>query len=99
MNVLIEFLVVFKGYLVEVLPFLFIGFLLSGLIHEFVPTRLVEKHLGGKGIKPILYTTIAGILLPVCCMGSLPIAVSLHQKGARLGPALALSFGYIFYLI
>jgi len=89
MNILIEFLAVFKGYFVEVLPFLFIGFLLSGLIHEFVPTRLVEKHLGGKGIKSILYSTLAGTLLPVCCIGSLPIAVSLHQKGARLGPVLA----------
>ena len=89
MNILIEFLAVFKGYLIEVLPFLFIGFLLSGLIHEFIPTRLIEKHLGGKGIKPILYTTLAGTLLPVCCIGSLPIALSLHQKGARLGPVLA----------
>jgi len=89
MNTLIEFLVVFKGYLIEVLPFLFVGFLLSGLIHEFIPTRLIEKHLGGKGIKPILYSTLAGTILPVCCIGSLPIAVSLHQKGARLGPVLA----------
>ena len=60
MNILIEFLVVFKGYLVEVLPFLFIGFLLSGLIHEFIPSKLMERHLGGKGIKPILYTTPVG---------------------------------------
>ncbi|MBA7495010.1 hypothetical protein ES702_05589 [subsurface metagenome] len=89
MNILIEFLVVFKGYLIEVLPFLIIGFLLSGLIHEFIPARLVEKHLGGKGIKPILYSTLAGTILPVCCIGSLPIALSLHQKGARLGPVLA----------
>jgi len=89
MNILTEFLVVFKGYFIEVLPFLFIGFLLSGLIHEFVPTKLVEKHLGGKGIKPILYSTLAGTILPICCIGSLPIAVSLHQKGARLGPVLA----------
>ena len=89
MNILIEFLVVFKGYLIEVLPFLMIGFLLSGLIHEFVPAKLVEKHLGGKGIKPILYSTLAGTILPVCCIGSLPIALSLHQKGARLGPVLA----------
>jgi len=54
MKILIEFLVVFKGYLIEVLPFLMIGFLLSGLIHEFIPAKLVERHLGGKGIKPIL---------------------------------------------
>lgn len=89
MNILIEFLVVFKGYLVEVLPFMIIGFALSGLIHEFIPTQLVERHLGGKGIKPILYSALVGTLLPVCCIGSLPIALSLHQKGARLGPVLA----------
>lgn len=98
MNILTEFLVVLKEYLVEVLPFLFIGFLLSGLIHEFIPAKLVEKHLGGKGIKPILYSTLAGTILPVCCIGSLPIALSLHQKGARLGPFWCIFGGYTCYL-
>jgi len=86
---IVQFLIVFKDYLIEVLPFLAIGFFLSGLIHEFVPTGLVEKHLGGRGIKPLLYSTLAGTILPICCFGSLPVAVSLHQKGARLGPVLA----------
>ena len=85
----VQFFIVFKDYLVEVLPFLAIGLFLSGLINEFVPTGWVERHLGGKGIKPILYSTIAGTALPICCIGSLPVAVSLHQKGARLGPILA----------
>ena len=84
-----QFFLVFKDYLIEVLPFLAIGFFLSGLIHEFVPTKLVERHLGGRGIKPLLYSTLAGIVLPICCFGSLPVAMSLHQKGARLGPVLA----------
>ncbi len=84
-----QFFLVFKDYLIEVLPFLAIGFFLSGLIHEFVPTRLVERHLGGRGIKPLLYSTLAGTVLPICCFGTLPIAVSLHQKGARLGSVLA----------
>jgi len=84
-----QFLLVLKDYLIEILPFLAVGFLLSGLIHEFVPTGWVEKHLGGKGIKPILYSTLVGTTLPICCIGSLPVAVSLHQKGARLGPVLA----------
>jgi uncharacterized membrane protein YraQ (UPF0718 family) len=86
---MVGFFIVFKDYLIEVLPFLAIGFFLSGLIHEFVPTELVEKHLGGAGIKPLLYSTLAGTVLPICCFGSLPVAVSLHQKGARLGPVLA----------
>lgn len=78
-----------KDYLIEVLPFLAVGFFLSGLIHEFVPAGWVERHLGGKGIKPLLYSTLVGTALPICCLGSLPVAVSLHQKGARLGPVLA----------
>ncbi len=84
-----QFFITFKDYLIDVLPFLAIGFFLSGLIHEFVPTEWVERHLGGKGIKPLLYSTVVGTALPICCIGSLPIAVSLHQKGARLGPVLA----------
>ncbi len=86
---MVEFFIVFKDYLIEVLPFLAIGFFLSGLIHEFVPTEWVERHLSGRGIKPLLYSTLAGTALPICCIGALPVAVSLHQKGARLGPVLA----------
>lgn len=84
-----QFFIVFKDYLIEVLPFLAVGFFLSGLIHEFVPTGWVERHLGGKGIRPLVYSTLVGTLLPICCLGSLPVAVSLHQKGARLGSVLA----------
>jgi len=87
--VITQFFIVFKDYLIEVLPFLAVGFFLSGLIHEFVPSGWVERHLGGKGIKPLIYSTLVGTALPICCIGSLPVAVSLHQKGARLGPVLA----------
>lgn len=86
---IIEFFVVFKGYFIEVLPALLIGFVLSGLIHEFVPINLVEKHLGRRGIRPIAYSTIIGIFLPLCCIGALPVAISFYKKGARLGPTLA----------
>ena len=86
---LIQFFIIFKDYLVDVLPFLALGFFLSGVINEFIPTGWVEKHLGGKGIKPLIYSSLVGTALPICCIGSLPVAVSLHQKGARLGPVLA----------
>ena len=85
----VQFFIVFKDYLIEVLPFLAIGFFLSGLIHVFAPTGWVERHLGGRGIKPLIYATVAGTALPICCIGALPVAVSLHRKGARLGPVLA----------
>jgi len=85
----VQYFIWFKDYLIEVLPYLAIGFLLSGLLHEFVPSKWVERHLGGAGLKPILYSTLIGTILPICCLGSLPVAVSLHRKGARLGPVLA----------
>ena len=84
-----QFFITFRDYLIELLPFLVIGFFLSGLIHEFVPTGWVERHLGGRGVRPILYSTVVGTALPICCIGSLPVAVSLYQKGARLGAVLA----------
>ncbi len=84
-----DFFIVFKDYLLEVLPFLAIGFFLSGLVHQFVPSGWVERHLGGRGIKPLFYSTLAGTVLPICCIGALPVAVSFHQNGARLGPVLA----------
>ena len=86
---IVQYFIVFKDYLIEVLPYLAVGFLLSGLIYEFVPSKWVERHLGGGGVKPILYSTLIGTILPLCCLGSLPVAVSLRQKGARLGPVLA----------
>lgn len=84
-----QFIQVFLHYLVEIVPALAAGFLISGFVHEFMPEDLVLKHLGQKGVKPILYSTIVGTLLPVCCWGSLPIAVSFYKKGAKLGPILA----------
>ena len=86
---LIQFLGVFKDYLIEVLPALAVGFLLSGVVHEYVSTKWVEKYLGSSGIKPILYSTIIGTFLPICCWGSLPVAISFYKKGSRLGPILA----------
>ncbi|MEK6528310.1 MAG: permease [Nitrospirota bacterium] len=80
----------FKHYFIEMAPALAIGFLLSGIIHEFIPDRWINKHLGGKGIKGVLWSTLIGTLVPVCCWGCMPIAVSFRKKGASLGPILAM---------
>jgi uncharacterized protein len=85
----IEILIALKDYLIDMLPFLAVGLLLSGVIHQFVPSGWVERHLGGKGFKPLLYCTFAGTFIPLCCFGSIPVAISLHRKGAGLGPVLA----------
>lgn len=76
-------------YIIEIAPSLALGLLLSGVVHEFLPDSLVQRHLVRKGVMPVLYVTIIGIILPVCCFGTLPIALSLRRKGVPLGPVLA----------
>ncbi|MCM8799436.1 MAG: permease [Candidatus Omnitrophica bacterium] len=76
-------------YLRGIIPALIFGFFLSGLIYEFVPVKWVEKNLGRENLQSIFYATIVGTILPICCWGSLPIAVSFYKKGSKLGPILA----------
>ncbi len=84
-----NFLDVLLHYIVEILPSLALGFLLSGIVHEFISNKIVEKHLGGKGFAPLLYATLVGAILPICCVGSLPVALSLREKGASIGAVMA----------
>lgn len=79
----------FLYYLQELWFSVLIGFFISGILYEFMPTRIVERFLGKKGFMPILAASAIGVVLPVCCFGSLPIAVTMQRKGARLGPVLA----------
>lgn len=84
-----QFIHIFFHYAYEVIPALIVGFFISGFVHEMIPEDAVLKYLGAKGIRPILFSTLIGTFLPVCCWGSLPIAVSFYKKGAKLGPILA----------
>ncbi|MBI5874047.1 MAG: permease [Candidatus Omnitrophica bacterium] len=84
-----EFLLHLKHYFIEIIPALVLGFGLSGLAHEFIPQSWVDRNLGKTGLKPILTSTLVGAMLPICCWGSLPVAIGLYKKGAKLGPVLA----------
>lgn len=86
---MMQFISIFKHYLAEILPALALGFFLSGLIHEFIPQRWVENNLGKKGFGSIFYATVIGAVLPICCWGALPVAVSFYKKGSKPGPVLA----------
>ena len=86
---ILQFLETLKHYTIEIAPSVAIGLFLSGLIHEFVPQSWVNRYLNRKGILPIFYVTIAGTILPLCCFGSLPVAIGFRKKGVPLGPILA----------
>jgi len=74
---------------VEMSPYLLFGFLLAGILSALIPQRLVEKHLGGKGILPVLKASLFGVPLPLCSCSVIPVSMSLRKHGASKGSTIA----------
>ena len=68
--------------------FILLGFTLAGVLHEFVPLKLVARRLGKPGFKSVFWATALGAPLPLCSCGVLPTAAALRRKGASK-PAVA----------
>jgi uncharacterized membrane protein YraQ (UPF0718 family) len=79
----------FWGTAAEMSPYLLFGFLMAGILSMLVSQRLVERHLGGKGIWPVLKASIFGVPLPLCSCGVIPVSMSLHKHGAGKGSTIA----------
>lgn len=79
---------VFLGIMLQAIPFLLIGVLLSSLIQVFVPRRFIEKWFPKSTIGGMLVAIGAGFLLPVCDCASIPIFRSLVRKGVPLPAAI-----------
>jgi hypothetical protein len=70
-------------------PYLLFGFFVAGILSAFVSQRIVEKHLGGRGIWPLLKASLFGIPLPLCSCGVIPVSMSLHKHGASKGATIS----------
>ncbi len=79
----------FWGTIAEMSPYLLFGFFVAGLLSVLVSQQLVEKHLGGKGLWPLLKASIFGVPLPLCSCGVIPVSMSLHKHGASKGSTIA----------
>jgi uncharacterized membrane protein YraQ (UPF0718 family) len=70
-------------------PYIVIGLLFAGILHEFVPDSIVTKHLGRSNILSVIKSTLFGIPLPVCSCGVVPLATSIKKSGASKGATLS----------
>ncbi len=66
-------------------PYLIFGFFFAGILHIFLDTKMVGKHLGGNNLSSVVKASIFGIPLPLCSCGVIPAAVSLKKDGASRG--------------
>lgn len=72
----------FWATVAEMSPYLLFGFLVAGILSVLVSQRIVERHLGGKGIWPLVKASLFGVPLPLCSCGVIPVSMSLHKHGA-----------------
>lgn len=89
LSALTSFLAACWEMLVEMAPYMCLGFLMAGLLHVFVNPRIIMRFLGRGRIKSVLYATLLGIPLPLCSCGVLPAAAGLKKQGATDGAAMS----------
>ena len=75
----------FWGTAAEMSPYLLFGFFVAGILSVLVSQPLVERHLGGRGLWPLVKASLFGIPLPLCSCGVIPVSISLHKHGASKG--------------
>lgn len=69
----------------ESAPWLLLGLLVAGLLQMFVPTAMLARWLGGRGIGPVIRAALLGTPLPLCSCSVVPAAVMLRRSGASRG--------------
>jgi uncharacterized membrane protein YraQ (UPF0718 family) len=79
----------FWATVAEMSPYLLFGFFVAGVLSVLVSQRLVERHLGGRGLWPLLNASVLGVPLPLCSCGVIPVSMSLHKHGASKGSTIA----------
>jgi hypothetical protein len=80
---------VFVSVMVQAMPFLVFGVALSAVIAVFVPRSFWSKALPKHPALAVPVASCAGVILPGCECGSVPIAGSLIRRGVTPSAALA----------
>lgn len=75
----------YLGIIVEALPFLLIGAVLSAVIQIYLSDDLIKKIISKNSIIAYFIAAISGILFPVCECAIVPITRSLIKKGLPVG--------------
>lgn len=70
---------------IEMAPWLLLGALAASLVHVFLPTGFVSRHLSGR--LGVLKAVLVGIPLPLCSCAVIPAGLGLKKSGASDGAA------------
>jgi uncharacterized membrane protein YraQ (UPF0718 family) len=75
------FKTIFISILLEAMPFILLGVILSSLLQTFVSERAIQRFIPKNPILGILFACLLGILFPMCECGMIPVVRRLILKG------------------
>ena len=84
-----DFSYAFLSVLLEGVPFILLGTLLSGLIDQFLPARLMTRVLPRNTFAAVCLGGVLGIFFPMCECGIVPVIRRLIAKGLPVSSAVA----------
>ena len=84
-----DFSYAFLSVLLEGVPFILIGTLLSGFIDEFLPSRVMVRLLPRNTFLGICLSGAMGLVFPMCECGVVPVIRRLIGKGLPVSNAIA----------
>jgi len=76
-------------YAVEFAEVAVFGFLVAGLIQQFVRAQALQRLVSGGVVRANLVGSVIGFVTPLCCCTAIPTAMSLYRQTRRAGPACA----------
>lgn len=73
----------------EMAPYLLFGFLVAGILNEFITPEKIARHLGRSSFGSVFKAALFGVPLPLCSCGVIPPTMALRKGGASPGAVLS----------
>ena len=73
--------------LLEMSPYLLLGFLIAGILKFTLKPATMKHHLGKANLRSVINASLLGVPMPLCSCGVIPTGVGLYRNGASKGAA------------
>jgi len=84
-----DFAYAFLSVLLEGVPYILLGTILSGIIDEFLPSRVMVRFLPKNVFLGVCVSGAMGLVFPMCECGIVPVIRRLMRKGLPISNAIA----------
>lgn len=89
MNTFLQLNTIFLSMLMEAIPFVLVGVIISGLIQSFITEQWISRIMPRNRFLSSLFGCSVGLLFPSCECGIVPITRRLLNKGVPLNAGIA----------